>query len=85
MAPPDAPTTSGEAAPSSRHEVRVVDGRFSHAECSCGWRSAGRRLRATARTEARDHALLYAGTEAAIEATVDVRASTDQPEHTPAP
>jgi hypothetical protein len=42
------------------HEVRVLDGRFSHAECSCGWRSAGRRTRSIARTEAHDHALLYA-------------------------
>lgn len=42
------------------HEVRVVDGRFSHAECSCGWRSAGRRTRSIARDEAHDHALLYA-------------------------
>ena len=46
-----------------RVEQRVVDGRFAHAECSCGWRSAGRRLRSTARTEARDHALLYAGAD----------------------
>lgn len=42
------------------HEVRVIDGRFSHAVCSCGWRSAGRRTRAIARGEAHDHALLYA-------------------------
>jgi hypothetical protein len=42
------------------HEVRVVDGRFIHAECTCGWRSAGRRTRSLARTEAHDHALLYA-------------------------
>ena len=42
------------------HEVRVDDGRFTTAHCSCGWQSAGRRNRATARAEARDHALLYA-------------------------
>ncbi len=42
------------------HEVRVVDGRFIHAECTCGWRSAGRRTRSIVRTEAHDHALLYA-------------------------
>ena len=42
------------------HEVTVVDGRFMHAECSCGWRTAGRRNRATVRAEARDHALLHA-------------------------
>jgi hypothetical protein len=42
------------------HEVTVHDGRFSTAECSCGWRSAARRHRATARQEARDHVLLYA-------------------------
>jgi hypothetical protein len=46
--------------PPAAHEVRVVDGRFSHAECSCGWRGAGRRTRSTARDEAHDHALLYA-------------------------
>ncbi len=45
------------------HEVRVVDGRFMHAECSCGWRTAGRRNRATVRAEARDHALLHAGVQ----------------------
>lgn len=42
------------------HEVTVHDGRFSTAECSCGWRSAARRHRATTRQEARDHVLLYA-------------------------
>jgi len=41
------------------HEVTIVDGRFAAAHCSCGWRSAGRRSRATVRAEARDHALLY--------------------------
>ena len=44
------------------HQVHVVDGRFMHAECSCGWRTAGRRNRATVRAEARYHALLHAGT-----------------------
>ena len=44
------------------HEVRLVDGRFMHAECSCGWRTAGRRSRATVPAEARDHPLLHAGT-----------------------
>jgi hypothetical protein len=44
------------------HEVTLVDGRFMHAECSCGWRTAGRRNRATVRAEARDHALPHAGT-----------------------
>ena len=42
------------------HEVRIEDGRFTTAVCSCGWQGAGRRNRATARAEARDHALLYA-------------------------
>lgn len=42
------------------HEVRIEDGRFTFAICSCGWQGAGRRNRATARSEARDHALLYA-------------------------
>ena len=52
------------------HEVHVEDGRFTTAVCSCGWRGAGRRNRATARTEARDHALLYAdGSELAATGT----------------
>jgi len=42
------------------HEVHIEDGRFTTAVCSCGWQGAGRRNRATARSEARDHALLYA-------------------------
>jgi hypothetical protein len=41
------------------HEVVVIDGRFAAAHCTCGWRSAGRRNRATVRAEARDHVLLY--------------------------
>jgi hypothetical protein len=45
------------------HEVRLVDGRFMHAECTCGWRTAGRRSRSTVRAEGRDHALLHAGAE----------------------
>lgn len=53
-------TPAAEAGPEPAHEVRVVDGRFAHAECSCGWRSAGRRDRRALRAEARDHALLYA-------------------------
>jgi hypothetical protein len=50
------PPTSGPT-----HEVRLVDGRFTSAACSCGWQSAARRTRSTVRAEARDHALLYAG------------------------
>jgi hypothetical protein len=50
--------------PAPGHEVRVDDGRFTTAVCSCGWQSAGRRNRATAREEARDHALLYADSTA---------------------
>jgi hypothetical protein len=50
---------------SVNHEIVVVDGRFAAAHCSCGWRSAGRRNRATVRAEARDHALLYADGRAA--------------------
>lgn len=45
-----------------RHEVTVHDGRFTLATCSCGWHGIARRQRSAARTEARDHALLYAGT-----------------------
>jgi hypothetical protein len=48
------------APPTPGHEVHIEDGRFATAVCSCGWQGAGRRNRATARTEARDHALLYA-------------------------
>lgn len=51
------------------HEVRIEDGRFAHAVCTCGWRTAGRRDRRSVRTEARDHALLYAG-QATV--TVDI-------------
>lgn len=64
-AAPEALTTVG-AAPSPSHEVRIVDGRFAHAECSCGWRGAGRRTRSTARAEARDHALLYADADVRV-------------------
>ena len=46
--------------PAPGHEVHIEDGRFATAVCSCGWQGAGRRNRATARSEARDHALLYA-------------------------
>ncbi len=43
------------------HEVSIVDfHRFTQAVCSCGWVSAARRARNTARTEGHDHALLYA-------------------------
>ena len=50
------------------HEVHIEDGRFTMAVCSCGWQGAGRRNRATARAEARDHALLYVdGTELSAE------------------
>lgn len=73
--PATAPDPARAAAPATRrhvtppphvsHEVRIIDGRFSHAECSCGWRGDGRRTRSKARSEARDHALLYA--------TADVR------------
>jgi hypothetical protein len=55
----------------STHEVRIEDGRFAHAVCSCGWRTAGRRDRRVVRAEARDHALLYAGA-ASITETVDI-------------
>jgi hypothetical protein len=46
--------------PAPAHEVRVVDGRFTSAVCSCGWTGGAHRTRARARQEARDHALLYA-------------------------
>ena len=53
------------------HEVRIEDGRFAHAACTCGWRTAGRRDRRVIRAEARDHALLYAG-QATVSGTVDI-------------
>jgi hypothetical protein len=59
-APRSGAAVHGPAAAAPGHEVTVHDGRFSSAECSCGWRSAARRHRATARQEARDHVLLYA-------------------------
>jgi hypothetical protein len=62
----------------SAHEVRIEDGRFAHATCSCGWRTAGRRDRRIVRTEARDHALLYAG-HATITGSVDVSEPAAQP------
>ncbi|MFC6236512.1 hypothetical protein [Longivirga aurantiaca] len=59
------------------HEVHIEDGRFSHAVCTCGWRTAARRDRRIVRSEARDHALLYAGratvVEPAAEPAVDSR------------
>jgi hypothetical protein len=58
------------------HEVHIEDGRFSHAVCTCGWRTAGKRDRRGLRTEARDHALLYAA-EPAVEPAVDARESRD--------
>ena len=59
-APRPGAAAHGPAAAAPGHEVTVHDGRFSSAECTCGWRSAARRHRATARQEARDHVLLYA-------------------------
>jgi hypothetical protein len=62
------------------HEVSIVDGRFAHAVCTCGWRGAGRRNRAAVRDEARDHALLYAdgrGLAAPLEAEPAAAAPVD--------
>ncbi len=55
------------------HEVHIEDGRFSHAVCTCGWRTAGRRDRRSVRAEARDHALLYAGQATVVEPVADSR------------
>ena len=61
---PSHQSTTGSA-PTVQHEVRLVDHhRFAQAVCTCGWFGAGRRARATARDEARDHALLYADANA---------------------
>jgi hypothetical protein len=46
--------------PAARHEITIVDGRFMHATCLCGWRSAGKRERKAVRLEADDHLRLYA-------------------------
>ena len=53
------------------HEVHIEDGRFSHAVCTCGWRTAGRRDRRSVRAEARDHALLYVGQAMVVEPVAD--------------
>ncbi len=50
----DVSTTSGSTH-RGLHEVQIIDGRFMHAECSCGWQSPGRRARAQVRTEALEH------------------------------
>jgi len=63
------------------HEVRITDGRFTAAVCSCGWQGAGRRNRATAREEAHDHALLYAdGSTLSTEPAVEPVVSAVRPE-----
>ncbi len=48
----------------AQHEIRLLErpGGFLQAVCSCGWLGAARSSRVLARQEARDHALLYAGT-----------------------
>jgi hypothetical protein len=63
----DAPaveTTPGPAAPGpdAEHRVRMEErGPFAVAVCrSCGWESYARRSRRLARSEGRDHELLYA-------------------------
>lgn len=58
------------------HEVHIEDGRFSHAVCTCGWRTAAKRDRRSIRAEARDHALLYA-VEPPVGAVVDVSDARD--------
>ena len=43
------------------HEIRVdARGRFLLPACTCGWIGTARLTTASAREEARDHALLYA-------------------------
>ena len=61
------------------HEVTVVDGRFTTASCTCGWRSAARRSRLVVRAEARDHVLLYAD-GSALAASPEPRTETDRAE-----
>lgn len=52
--------TATSPATASHHSVSIVDGRFMHAACTCGWRSAGKRERKAVRIEADDHLRLYA-------------------------
>ena len=54
------------------HEVHIEDGRFAHAACTCGWRTAAKRDRRSVRDEARDHALLYAA-ETVVDTVIDTR------------
>jgi hypothetical protein len=61
----DAPTVQTTPGPSSRsaeHRVRIDErGPFTVAVClGCGWESYARRSRRLARSEGRDHELLYA-------------------------
>jgi hypothetical protein len=58
------------------HQVHIEDGRFAHAVCTCGWRTAAKRDRRSVRTEARDHALLYAA-DMVVQPVVDARESHD--------
>jgi hypothetical protein len=46
----DVAATAGQ-----RHEVRIVEGPYAYAQCSCGWCGTGRRLWDNARREAREH------------------------------
>jgi hypothetical protein len=49
-----------DAPADGHHEVRVADqGSFTVARCTCGWRSYARRSRNLARSEGREHAILY--------------------------
>jgi len=47
-------TRGGEA--DDGHRVTVVDGRFTWAECTCGWRTPARRDRRSTRNAAVEHA-----------------------------
>lgn len=70
--------------PAPEHQVSLErNGRFMLPTCTCGWIGTARVTEASAREEARDHALLYAGTDISVE-QIRVLASSDPAEPGPA-
>jgi len=71
------------AIPAPEHQVSLTrNGRFMLPTCTCGWIGTARLTEAAAREEARDHALLYAGTDISVE-QIRVLASCDPAEPGP--
>jgi hypothetical protein len=53
-----------DSVPAPEHQVSIsVNGRFHLPVCTCGWIGTARVAELSAREEARDHALLFAGLE----------------------